>query len=150
MAGGKHTAKTQRAALAVACQTPNAPTPAFPLEMNSVATGTLVKTVAMEKEILSCNDVNGPLTRDIETFIVPPLLGIFASGLPRLLGLAAWIAMALSYIPTLRFYRLSPLWGFAMPAIGMVYAAFTVQSAIQHWRGKGGMWKGRAQALVGR
>jgi hypothetical protein len=69
LAGGKHTATTHRAALAVACQTPTAPTPAFPLEMNTVATGLLVKTVAMEKEILSCNDVNGPVTRDIETFI---------------------------------------------------------------------------------
>jgi hypothetical protein len=31
--------------------------------------------------------------------------------------------------------------------IGFVYALFTLDSAIQHWRGRGGMWKGRAQAL---
>ena len=46
----------------------------------------------------------------------------------------------------LRFYRLSPLWGLALPLIGVFYAAFTLDSAIQHWAGKGGMWKGRAQA----
>jgi hypothetical protein len=47
----------------------------------------------------------------------------------------------------LRFYRLSPLIGLAMPAIGAIYGAFTLDSAIRHWRGRGGMWKGRAQAL---
>jgi hypothetical protein len=46
----------------------------------------------------------------------------------------------------LRFYRRSPLWGLALPLIGLLYAAFTLQSALQVWRGEGGMWKGRAQA----
>jgi len=44
------------------------------------------------------------------------------------------------------FYHLSPLWGLALPVIGAFYAAFTLDSALQHWSGKGGMWKGRAQA----
>ena len=35
----------------------------------------------------------------------------------------------------------------ALPAIGLLYASFTLDSAIQHWRGRGGMWKGRAQAM---
>ncbi len=43
------------------------------------------------------------------TFIAPPLLAIFATGLPRVLGLVAWLAMTISYIPTLRFYRRSAL-----------------------------------------
>jgi hypothetical protein len=50
----------------------------------------------------------------------------------------------------LRFYRRSPLWGFAMPAIGALYTGFTIQSAVDVWRGKGGVWKGRAQAMAGR
>jgi hypothetical protein len=53
--------------------------------------------------------------------------------------------MALALQPTLRFYRVSPLWGVALPAIAAIYMAFTVDSAYQHWRGRGGMWKGRAQ-----
>jgi hopene-associated glycosyltransferase HpnB len=79
-------------------------------------------------------------------YVAPPALALFASGGPRLLGLAGWIAMAAAFQPTLRFYRLSPLWGLALPAIAAVYLLFTLDSAYQHGRGRGGMWKGRAQA----
>jgi hypothetical protein len=58
--------------------------------------------------------------------------------------------MTLSFAPMLRFYRRSPLWALALPVIGGLYTAFTVQSAIDVWRGRGGVWKGRAQAMVGR
>jgi hypothetical protein len=54
--------------------------------------------------------------------------------------------MAASFQPMLRYYRLSPLWGVALPVIGAIYTAFTLQSAVDVWRGRGGMWKGRAQA----
>jgi hypothetical protein len=57
--------------------------------------------------------------------------------------------MALAFQPMLRFYRVSPLWGLALPVIGAAYTLFTLQSAWQVWRGKGGMWKGRAQAMAG-
>jgi hypothetical protein len=80
------------------------------------------------------------------TFIVPPLLAIFASGLPRFLGLVAWVAMALSYVPTLRFYRLSPLWSIALPGTASLYLYYTLNSAYQYLRGRGGQWKGRIQA----
>jgi hypothetical protein len=69
-------------------------------------------------------------------------------GLSGLVGLLAWIAMAIAFQPMLRFYRVSPLWGLALPAIGLVYTAFTIESTVQHWRGRGGMWKGRAQAAT--
>jgi 4-amino-4-deoxy-L-arabinose transferase-like glycosyltransferase len=80
------------------------------------------------------------------TFIAPPLLAIFATGLPRFLGLIAWLAMALSYIPTLRFYRQSPGWSVALPAIASLYLFYTLNSAYQYLRGRGGQWKGRVQA----
>ncbi|WP_371432979.1 glycosyltransferase [Novosphingobium sp.] len=80
---------------------------------------------------------------------VPPALALLAHGLPRGLGLAAWGLMALSFQPMLRFYRRSPLWGLALPAIAAFYAGCTVLSAWQHGRGRGGMWKGRAQAATG-
>ena len=79
-------------------------------------------------------------------YLVPPFAALFGSGLTRGFGIAAWAIMALAFQPTLRFYRLSPLWGFALPAIAAAYLAFTLQSAIASIRGKGGLWKGRFQA----
>jgi hypothetical protein len=37
-----------------------------------------------------------------------------------------------------------------LPLIAAAYLAFTLDSAYQHWRGKGGLWKGRSQALQAR
>jgi hopene-associated glycosyltransferase HpnB len=77
------------------------------------------------------------------TYLAPPLLTLFASGWPQLLGAVAWGLMALAFWPTLRFYRLTPLWGIALPGIALAYMAFTLDSAYQHARGRGGLWKGR-------
>lgn len=79
-------------------------------------------------------------------YIAPVMTALFAWGISQLAGWAAWLIMAVMFQPILRFYRLSPLWGVALPLIGAFYAAFTLESAIQYWSGKGGMWKGRAQA----
>jgi len=78
---------------------------------------------------------------------VVPLAGLATGGLGALAGALAWAAMTVAFQPMLRFYRRSPLWGLALPAIGVFYGAFTIDSAVQHWRGRGGMWKGRAQAI---
>lgn len=77
-----------------------------------------------------------------------PIAAILLGGAPALLGLATYLLMAFSFQPMLRFYKVSPLWGLALPAIGLAYTVFTVQSAVQMWRGKGGLWKGRAQAIA--
>lgn len=82
-------------------------------------------------------------------YAVPPVLALAASGATRWLALAAWALMAVAFQPTLRFYRRSPLWGAALPLIAAFYAGCTLLSAWQHARGRGGLWKGRAQALVG-
>jgi hopene-associated glycosyltransferase HpnB len=81
------------------------------------------------------------------TFLVAPLTAMLGTGIARLAALAAWGLMALAFWPTLRFYRRSPLWAVLLPAIAAVYMGFTLDSAYQHMRGRGGMWKGRAQAL---
>jgi hopene-associated glycosyltransferase HpnB len=86
----------------------------------------------------------GTATGMILTYLTPPLIAFFGSA--WLLGLAAWAAMALAFQPVLRFYRLSPFWGLALPAIAGLYLLFTLDSAWQHWHGRGGFWKGRAQA----
>jgi hopene-associated glycosyltransferase HpnB len=79
-------------------------------------------------------------------YIVPVLGALFLSTPARLAAILAWVIMAAMFQPMLRFYRRSPLWGVALPLIGAVYAAFTLDSAFQYWSGQGGMWKGRAQA----
>ncbi len=78
---------------------------------------------------------------------VVPLAGVVLGGMSAILGTLTWAAMTVAFQPILRFYRRSPFWGLALPVIGMFYAAFTIDSAVQHWRGRGGMWKGRAQAI---
>jgi hopene-associated glycosyltransferase HpnB len=80
------------------------------------------------------------------TYLAPPVLALFGSGPARIMGLAAWLLMGLALQPTLRFYRVSPLWGIALPAIAFCYTLFTLDSGLQYWRGKGGLWKGRVQA----
>lgn len=81
-------------------------------------------------------------------YVAAPALAIAGLGPARWLGLAAWAMMAIAYQPMLRYFRLSPLWGLALPLIGAIYTLFTLQSAVQVWRGRGGMWKGRSQALA--
>jgi hopene-associated glycosyltransferase HpnB len=90
----------------------------------------------------------GTVAGMVLTYLVPPLLAIFGSGAGRILGLTTWLLMFIAYQPTLRFYRLSPLWGIALPAIALQYLLFTLDSAYQYVRGRGGNWKGRVQANV--
>ena len=92
----------------------------------------------------------GTLVGMVLTYLAAPLVAVFAPGPWWLAGLVAWGLMTLSFAPMLRFYRRSPLWALALPLIGGLYTAFTVQSAIDVWRGRGGSWKGRAQAMAGR
>ena len=80
------------------------------------------------------------------TYWAPPLLTLFGHGTARALGFAAWVLMAISFWPMLRFYGLTPLWAPALPAIATGYMAFTFSSALQHMLGRGGRWKGRYQA----
>jgi hopene-associated glycosyltransferase HpnB len=82
------------------------------------------------------------------TYLAAPLLVIFGVFPANVVAGLAWALMVLAFLPILRFYRLSPLWALALPLISAGYLAFTLDSAYQHWRGKGGMWKGRSQALV--
>jgi hopene-associated glycosyltransferase HpnB len=92
----------------------------------------------------------GTLAGMVLTYLVPPFFAVFGEGVVRYAGLGAWVLMALSFQPMLRFYGRSPLWGVALPLIGALYSLFTVQSAVDVWRGKGGFWKGRAQAQAGK
>ena len=76
----------------------------------------------------------------------PPLFALFGRGAAQAAGALAWAMMALSLMPTLRLYGRPVVGGLALPAIAAAYVAFTVDSALQYWRGRGGYWKGRIQA----
>jgi hopene-associated glycosyltransferase HpnB len=82
------------------------------------------------------------------TYIAAPILAIFAPFPANAIAALAWALMTLTFLPILRFYRVSPLWALALPLIAAAYVAFTFESAYQHWRGRGGAWKGRSQALA--
>jgi hopene-associated glycosyltransferase HpnB len=79
-------------------------------------------------------------------YLAPPLLAIFAHGAAQAAGALAWAMMALALAPTLRLYGRPLFGGLALPAVAAAYVAFTLDSAMQYWRGRGGYWKGRIQA----
>jgi hopene-associated glycosyltransferase HpnB len=79
-------------------------------------------------------------------WLLPPVAAIFAHGLARWFGLGAWLIMAGSFLPSLRRYRLSPLWALFLPLIALFYMAATVGSAVNHMRGRSVMWKNRVYA----
>lgn len=80
----------------------------------------------------------------------PPVIALAGSGAAHLLSYGTWALMAASFVPTLHFYGRSRLWAPALPLIAAFYAGCTLLSGWQHWRGQGGMWKGRSQAMAHR
>lgn len=86
-------------------------------------------------------------------FLAPPLMlvaGVVGAGWwTALAGALAWAAMAAAYAPTLRLYG-RPAWhGLALPLAAALYGAMTLSSAVDHWRGRGGAWKGRTYSRGG-
>ncbi|MEH1799654.1 MAG: glycosyltransferase [Nostoc sp.] len=80
-------------------------------------------------------------------YLVAPLcviLGaIWSNWAIALTGLLGWLLMALAYYPTIRFYKCSVWFAFSLPAIAFLYTLMTLDSALRHWQGRGGAWKGR-------
>ena len=79
-------------------------------------------------------------------WLLPPAAAILGHGFARWFGLAAWVLMAASFLPSLRRYRLSPVWALFLPLIALFYMAATVGSALNHMRGRSVMWKNRVYA----
>lgn len=92
----------------------------------------------------------GTLLGMMLTYFAAPLILLgypwHQGGLAALVSAVAWAAMSLSFLPVLRLYGqgiwLAPL----LPLAAALYSAMTVDSALRHWRGRGGSWKGRIQA----
>ena len=79
-------------------------------------------------------------------FLTPMLLPI--TGLPFVaeVGIAAWLVMAMVYMPMIRFYELPLVWALALPVASIIYILATIDSGRLYWQGRGGEWKGRTQA----
>jgi hopene-associated glycosyltransferase HpnB len=79
-------------------------------------------------------------------YVLPPvatIVGLF--GFWWLLGVGGlgWLIMSATFVPVLRLYELPPWRAPLLPAIALLYAGMTVDSARRHWLGRGGAWKGR-------
>lgn len=88
----------------------------------------------------------GTLLGMLITYLLPVIFTFSAQPVVWRLGLAAWALMAITYLPTVRFYRMSPLWAATLPVAAAFYTYATWVSAVRYWLGRGGQWKGRAQA----
>ena len=66
-----------------------------------------------------------------------------------LLASTAISIMTATYGATVRFYGLPWLWALTLPFAAIFYGYATFLSAVRYWLGRGGQWKGRAQAQKG-
>jgi hopene-associated glycosyltransferase HpnB len=88
----------------------------------------------------------GTLAGLLLTFIAPVALTFSVNPHIWVPALLAWCLMSASFLPTVVFYRLSPIWSPFLPVASMFYMYATILSALRFWLGRGGQWKGRAQA----
>ncbi|MDX6350165.1 MAG: hypothetical protein QOF84_4955 [Streptomyces sp.] len=83
-------------------------------------------------------------------YLVPPVAAVAGaltgSWWACAAGAAAWALMAGTYLPMLRYYRQSVWWAPLLPLTAALYLLMTVDSAVQHYRGRGAAWKGRTYA----
>ena len=101
----------------------------------------------------------GTLAGLLLIYAVPPVAAIAAliavcagatgtaTALAGLAGLAGWALMTVSFVPMLRFYRLSALRALALPLVALLYAAMTADSARRHYSGRAVSWRGRQASL---
>lgn len=86
------------------------------------------------------------------TFLTPPALVLstpwHGNAAALAAGLAAWALMTVSAWPTFALYRQPPWLAVLLPVAAVFYSAMTFDSALRHWRGRGGTWKGRAQGAA--
>jgi hopene-associated glycosyltransferase HpnB len=85
-------------------------------------------------------------------YLAPPLLTIVGAWLGAWWGwpaALAWLAMAVSYRPTLRYYR-QPGWHAPlMPLVALFFLGAMLDSARLRRLGRGGEWKGRVNNVAG-
>jgi len=83
-------------------------------------------------------------------YLAPPVTlvaGVLGGGaVAAWAGGLAWAVMAGTYMPMLGYYRQSLWLAPLLPFTALLYLLMTVDSAVQHYRGRGAAWKGRTYA----
>jgi hypothetical protein len=64
------------------------------------------------------------------------------------LGAGSLTAMALAYLPVIRFYGLPALWTLTLPLAASLLLAMTWSCAANYWRGVRATWKDRAYEVA--
>jgi hopene-associated glycosyltransferase HpnB len=83
------------------------------------------------------------------TFLLPWILFFAYPGEAWLLVDTAIALMTATFLLTVRFYNLSAAWALTLPFAAVFYGYATCVSVVRYWLGRGGQWKGRAQAPNG-
>jgi hopene-associated glycosyltransferase HpnB len=86
-------------------------------------------------------------------YLVPPVALVVGTATGDTAATAAgglaWLVMTGTFLPMVRHYR-QPLWlAPLLPFTAFLYLLMTVDSAVQHYRGRGAAWKGRTYARPG-
>jgi len=80
------------------------------------------------------------------TFLLPWIIFFAYPGEAWLLVDTTIALMAATFLVTVKFYDLSAAWALTLPFAAVFYGYATCVSAARYWLGRGGQWKGRAQA----
>jgi len=83
------------------------------------------------------------------TYLLPWIAFFSVDDPGWLLASTAISIMTATYGATVRFYGLPWLWALTLPFAAVFYGYATFLSALRYWLGRGGQWKGRAQAPRG-
>jgi len=76
-------------------------------------------------------------------FICVPLVLLIYSGVPAYIAAAGMLAMFMTYVPVLRFYKLWAGRALTLPLVALLYLAMTWHSAVRYWFGTRTVWKDR-------
>ncbi|MFY9288731.1 MAG: glycosyltransferase [Alphaproteobacteria bacterium] len=79
-------------------------------------------------------------------FLLPILFILSGTLLVTVTSFITCMIMIGLYVPMIRFYNLPLTWALTLPIAALIYIGATIDSARLYWQGKGGQWKGRAQA----
>jgi hopene-associated glycosyltransferase HpnB len=90
--------------------------------------------------------LTGTLIGLAATYLAPIALLFSHETTTRVVALATWLTMPLLFLPTIRYYRLNPLWAAFLPVTAAFYAYATFLSAVRYYLHRGAQWKGRSQS----
>ena len=110
--------------------------------------GSMISRTAFNQLRHSTTILTGAVLGLVFTYVMPIVLLFSRNRFSTTLGVLACLLMSVTYLPMVRFYRLSWMWAVTLPVAALFYSGATLHSAIRYWSGSGGRWKGRVQDPV--